>query len=313
MQANSANRVRKGKGHSTNSDVPIGLEMLCRLGNRGSLGDYPMATTMTAPVSATITDHLVGTPRAHGIDRWIFVGMAAWYIFLALVGFIPDSMMKIGMVQAGLRPPFPLVLHMHAVLMGGFLLFLLSQSWLVATGRASFHRRIGPLGGLLAGALVIVGFVLAPTMYHQVQGGLAVAPPEAHPQIQTLLLRLDNILLLQMQAGILFSLFVVLGLRNRARDPGMHKRLMIFAPAMAMGAAFARMTWLPHTIPDSPLSILACQWLALTPLFVWDVTRNRRIHPAYLLLVALYLPFNLLALSLWDTPFWHDIARWVMA
>lgn len=266
----------------------------------------------TISLPAHRSDALLGTPRAHALDRWIFVLMAGWFIVLALIGFIPDSFMKVGMVRAGLRPPFPLVLHMHAVLMGSFLLFLFSQAWLVATGRCDLHRRIGPIGGLLAVALVIVGFILAPTMYHQVYGGLSVAPPEAQGAVRGLLSRLDNILLLQMQAGILFSLFIVLALMNRSRDSGLHKRLMIFAPAMALGAAFARMFWLPHTIPASPISILGYQWLALAPLFVWDVIRNRRIHRAYAILVACYLPFNIAALLAWDTPWWHATAQRLM-
>ena len=65
---------------------------------------------------------LSGTPRAGFVDRWIFVGMAAWFIFVVLVGFIPDAIGKVQAVQAGLRPPFPIVLHMHAVAMGAFLL-----------------------------------------------------------------------------------------------------------------------------------------------------------------------------------------------
>ena len=43
-------------------------------------------------------DVLSGTPRAHAIDRWIFVFMAAWFIFVVLVGFIPDAIMKVQMV-----------------------------------------------------------------------------------------------------------------------------------------------------------------------------------------------------------------------
>ena len=89
------------------------------------------------------TDALSGTPRAHAIDRWIFVFMAVWYIAIVLTGFIPDSIMKVGMVQAGQRPPFPIVLHMHAVVMGSFLLTLLAQSWLMATGRREYHMRLG--------------------------------------------------------------------------------------------------------------------------------------------------------------------------
>lgn len=266
----------------------------------------------TISLPAPLPDALAGTPRAHALDRWIFVLMAAWFIALALAGFIPDSLMKVEMVRMGIRPPFPLVLHMHAVLMGAFLLFLLSQTWLVATGRSELHRRVGPIGGLLAVALVIVGFVLAPTMYHQVRDGLSFAPPEAQGAMRALISNLENILFLQIQAGTLFALFLVLGLSYRSRDPGFHKRLMIFAPAMALGAAFARMPWLPHTIPDSPVSILAYQWLALAPLFVWDVIRNRRLHRAYLVLVALYLPFNLLAITAWDTPWWHAFAQRVM-
>lgn len=266
----------------------------------------------TISLSAQRADALSGTARAHGLDRWIFVLMAAWFIMLALIGFIPDSVMKVEMVRAGLRPPFPPVLHVHAVLMGSFLLFLLSQTWLVANGRCALHRRVGPIGALLALALVIVGFILAPTMYHQVYAGLSVAPPQAHGAIRDLLSRLDNILFLQIQAGTLFALFIGLGLAHRSSDPGFHKRMMIFAPAMAMGAAFARMTWLPHTIPAAPVSILAYQWLALAPLFVWDVLRNRRLHRAYFFLFAAYVPFNVFAIMAWDTPWWHAAAQRIM-
>ena len=110
-------------------------------------------------------DALSGTPRAHAIDRWIFVFMAAWFILIVLTGFIPDSIMKVGMVQAGARPPFPTALHVHAVVMGSFLLVLLTQTWLMATGRKALHMQIGILGMALAALLVLVGAVLAPTMY----------------------------------------------------------------------------------------------------------------------------------------------------
>lgn len=270
-----------------------------------------MATLAYPPVHDG-RDRLTGTPRAHGLDRWIFVVTAASYIGIVLVGFIPDSLMKIEMVKAGLRAPFPPVLHAHAVLMGGYLLFLLAQTWLVATGRTARHRAVGPIGGLLAIALVIVGFVLAPTMYHQVADGLRAAPPEARPQLQGLLWQLDNILLLQCQAGLLFSLYVLLGLLARSGDSGFHKRMMVIAPAMALGAAYARMTWLPHSIPASPVSIHAYQMLSLAPLFVWDVLRNRRVHRAYWVLAATYLPIVLLTYFLWDRPAWHATARSIM-
>jgi len=272
-----------------------------------------MATVATSPVREDRRqDFLSGTPRAHALDRWIYVISAGLFIVIVLVGFIPDSMMKVEMVKAGLRAPFPPILHAHAVLMGSFLLFLLSQTWWVATGKQVRHEQLGPFGALLAVALVVVGFILAPTMYHQVADGLRIAPPEAHPAIRELLARLDNILLLQVQAGLLFALFIGLGLAARQTDPGFHKRMMLIAPTMALGAAFARMTWLPTTMPHSPLAIHIYPLLALAPLFVWDLLRNRRIHRAYLILAAAFVPLSILSEVLWDTPWWHDMAHRIM-
>src|SRR3954467_14571856 len=157
-------------------------------------------------------DALSGTPRAHAIDRWIFVGMAAWFIAIVLTGFIPDSIMKVGMVQAGTRPPFPIVLHMHAVLMGSFLLVLLTQTWLMATGRKALHMQLGVLGMVLAAALVVVGFILAPTMYYQVWGGATFGPPEVRKALAPVLPLVENILLLQISAGLMFAVFITIAI-----------------------------------------------------------------------------------------------------
>ena len=75
-------------------------------------------------------------------------------------------------MKAGARPPFPPMLHVHAVLMGSFLLLLLAQTVLMATGRkraahAARHGRDGAGRRRWSWS----GFILAPTMYHQVWGG----------------------------------------------------------------------------------------------------------------------------------------------
>src|SRR5258708_24254361 len=119
-----------------------------------------------------LTDVLTGTPRAHAIDRWIFVFMAGWFIVITLTGFIPDSLTKIAAVQAGERPPFPSVLHLHAVLMGSFLLLVLAQTTLMATGRFELHRRLGIAAFVLAPSLVLVGIVLVPTTFPQTRNAL---------------------------------------------------------------------------------------------------------------------------------------------
>lgn len=270
--------------------------------------------TVLRPTNDVVRHHdvLTGMDRAEGLDRWIFVLTAALYILIVLLGFIPDSLMKIEMVKAGLRPPFPPILHVHAVLMGSFLLFLLAQTWWAATGNVARHMRWGRFGGLLAFALIVVGFILAPTMYRQVWDGLQHAPPEAKMALQALNSRLDNILLLQMRVGVLFTLLIAIGLMARTRDSGLHKRMMIMAPAMALPAAFDRISWLPNTFPVSPLAPTLYPMLALAPLFLWDVYRNRRIHPAYWTMLAAYVPASWLVHHAWDQPWWHETARRIM-
>lgn len=257
-------------------------------------------------------DMLSGTPRAHSIDRWIFVFMAAWFIAIVLAGFIPDSLMKIEMVKTGMRPPFPLVLHLHAVLMGAFMLLLLAQTTLMATGRQEYHMQLGLLGYALAALLVVVGFVLVPTMYHQVLQGVQAAPPGAREQVQGLVRHIENIMLLQIRIGILFPLFLTIAFKARGRNAGMHKRMMFLGTVMAMPAGIDRIPWLPHTMPASPLSADLYTLVAIAPMFLWDIARNRSVHPAYVLWLAVSLPFAIAVNVLWGTDWWHHAAKQLM-
>src|SRR6185503_18248285 len=125
-------------------------------------------SNMTIAIGAdSAFDRLSGDTRTNVIDRWIYVFTAASFLAVVLAGFVPDSLAKLGAIHAGQRPPFPLVLHIHAVLMGSFLLLLLTQTVLVATGRRAWHMQLGIAALVLTPAIVITGFVLVPTIYHQ--------------------------------------------------------------------------------------------------------------------------------------------------
>lgn len=251
------------------------------------------------------TDVLSGTPRAGFIDRWIFVFMAVSFIVITLAGFIPDSLAKIAAVEAGERPPFPLILHMHAVLMGSFLLLLLAQTTLMATGRCEYHRRLGMAAFLIAPALIVVGFILASTMYHFAWNAAQTAPPEAREKLQQIVLIRDNITLLQLRIGILFPLFLAIGLRARGGNAGLHKRMMFLATAVTLPAGIDRIAWLPTTLPASPLATDLYTLLAVSPMFIWDVVRNRTIHPAYVVWLVINLVVAVAVHGLWNSAWWH--------
>jgi hypothetical protein len=257
-------------------------------------------------------DLLSGTPRAHAVDRWIYVFMAASFIVIVLAGFIPSSLEQMRGVEAGERGPFPLVLHVHAVLMGSFLLLLLAQTVLVATGRCDLHRRLGIAAMVIAPAMVVAGFILAPTSYHSLWNAAQAAPPEARAAMQGVLAFVENILLVQLRIGILFSLFLVIAMRARRGDPGLHKRMMILATAMALPAGIDRIPWLYSSLPGSPLTPDLYTLVALSPMVIWDVVRNRHVHRAYWIWLAVNAPSAVAVHGLWHTPWWHATARQIM-
>ena len=257
-------------------------------------------------------DVLSGTPRAGFVDRWIFVGMAAWFILVVLVGFIPDAIGKVQAVQAGLRPPFPIVLHLHAVAMGSFLLLLLTQTVMVATGREALHKQVGIAAFVLVPALVVIGIALAPTMYYQTWNALQIAPASARPALQQLLYIKEDILLLQISAGVLFAIFVTIALRARVKNSGLHKRMMFLATAVPLGASIDRMDWLPSSLPANPWATDLWTIVALAPMLVWDIARNRKVHQAYWIWLAIYVPACAVVDFLWDKPAWHTTARYIL-
>jgi hypothetical protein len=257
-------------------------------------------------------DRLSGTPRAHAIDRWIFVAMAAWFIGLVLLGFVPDAIGMVAAAKAGLRPPLPPILHVHAVVMGSFLLLLLGQSVLMATGRCELHKKLGIAAFALVPVLVVVGLLLAPTIYREFWSFAQAAPAELQPKLRLRLQVLDDSLLMQIRIGILFPLFMGLTLAARRDNPGLHKRMIFLATAMPMPAAIDRMHWLPNTIPSSAVGTDLYILAAVAPLFIWDVVRNRRVHQAYWIWIGISLPFCLVVYSLWNTPWWFAVAPRLM-
>jgi hypothetical protein len=257
-------------------------------------------------------DVLSGTPRAGFVDRWIYVFTAGLFVVIILTGFIPDSVTKIAAVQSGARPPFPIVLHMHAVLMASFLLLLLTQTVLMATGRRDLHMRVGVAAFVVAPALVLVGLVLVPTMYHETSNALAAAGPEARANLQQALLRKDNVTLLQLRIGLFFPLFLLVGLRARGINAGLHKRMMILASAMPLAAGLDRITWLPNTFPASAVASDLYILAAVSPMFIWDVVRNRRVHEAYLVWLGVNVPVALMLYTVWDKPWWHTTVQRLM-
>jgi hypothetical protein len=245
-------------------------------------------------------------PRTRQIaERQIFVFMAAMFVALTLAGFVPSSLAKIAAVQSGQRPPFPPVLHVHAALMGAWLLLLLAQSALIAGGRRVMHRSLGLVGALLLPAIVVSGVLLIGVTWSSIWGPAAAAsmPPDVLAETRIFI---SNVLLMQGRALILFPVFVIWALLVRRRDRDAHTRLMFLGTAVPLVAGLDRLGgalgW--TTLPGSPLALDLYMLASVLPLLVWDLRRHRQVHYTTRVWLAANLPLAVATNLLWNSDWW---------
>ena len=188
-------------------------------------------------------------------------------------------------------PPLSPLLHIHAVVMSGWVVLLALQSALVAARRVRWHRRIGVLGAGWAALLVAVGSI---TTVHaavrEVRGHTARAVG------QVVVTSLD---LAQMA---LFGAFVTIAIWQRRR-PGVHKRLMLLTIACMLPDALAR---LPVTFMTNELILVGLYGFVIASTAI-DTIRHRRLHPAFvwggLTLLTLFTALLFIATRPWWIAF----------
>ncbi|HEV8408724.1 MAG TPA: hypothetical protein VGQ34_12405 [Sphingomicrobium sp.] len=264
--------------------------------------------------SATIIGNSnLGRGRGNGIaaaiDHWIYVFMAGWFVVITLVGFVPDSIGLVAAARSGVRPPLPPILHLHALLMGSLLLLLLAQTILMARGKRGRHQRLGRAMFVLAPAIFLVWLILVPTIYQQYWHAAHV--PGASILVRKLSGALDDIFLGQLRVGVLFPLFVFVGLSARRSDPEMHKRMMILAIATILSPAIARMRWLPRPLPGL-MSFDLYMLLIVSPMLLWDVIRTRTVPRPYLVWIGCYAVVSIPVYALTGSAWWHAAVPRIM-
>ena len=184
---------------------------------------------------------------------------------------------------------------MHAVLMGTWLTLLLAQS--------TFDRDSPARCTAARDGLTRAGPCDCPHRHRtdsddarRALDGLPYCSPEFAAQLAARLKFSANILLFQIRAGVVFGALVWLALRARSTDAGLHKRLMILATLVLMPAALDRMSWLPSTLPQSPLTMEIYPLVLLLPMFLWDLYRQRQVHRAYLIYALINAPLVILTI-----------------
>jgi hypothetical protein len=262
-------------------------------------------------ITATISDTVAGDAAARRtfFYFWMAVAMAA----TAFIGFAPTFWLP--MAQG--IPERINVLAIHGVLFYCWTLFVIYQAWLVAAGNVARHREVGMIGVSLATAMTIFGVLAAINAAKRATALNFGAGGEAF-------------MVVAIADLFLFVTFVISAIRNVHRAEW-HKRLMLSATAVTLGAAIGR-PFIVYIVmgghpppfigtvglagfnaPPAPVNgVLAPQLAALLFIVVGMVRDWRvlgKVHPAYWWAGGFGLAVHVLKMPLSDTAMWHGFAR----
>ncbi len=225
-----------------------------------------------------------------GKDRRIYTWAAVGFVLIVLTGFARTYYLK-GLFGT---PALPRLLHLHGLVMTLWVALFIIQVRLVAGRRTDLHRRMGMIGGVLAGLVVVVGVT---TAIDAARRGASPGPP---PLV---------FLVVPLGEMLMFAIFVGSALYFRRRSE-IHKRLMLLSIGALMAAAVARIP-LEFIRAGGPLAFFGLTDLFLIACIAFDTVKHRRLHPAFGWGVLLLIASQPLRLMLAGTDAWMRFATWL--
>jgi hypothetical protein len=230
---------------------------------------------MTMTMAESTRDDAVSAVRPTP-DRIFYPALA---ILISTIGFGGFAFTYFGRMIGGSYPPAGFPLHLHG--WSFFLWYLLFplQAVLIARGKYAQHRILGTISVALVVLMAFTGVLVLTVRVEE-------AVRNSAPQVWLLYgpLFLSNLILFV----AFYAAAILMATKNRFQA---HKRLMIVAAAVGVGAGFARV--IMFATGFHPLSIpagtLGCAIFLIIGM-CYDRYTRRAVHPAYWIgLVALLL------------------------
>jgi hypothetical protein len=204
------------------------------------------------------------------IERRFFTTMVIAMALFVVVGFMPSYFLRsVVSTPISLRVPLTPLVHLHAVVGFAWMAFLIWQAQLIREKRHQRHMRNGLIGAGIALAIVAVGVAVA---IDSARGGRQ--PPGWTP---------TSFIAIPLGTVVMFGGFVAAALWWRRR-PDYHKRLMLIGTTAVLVPAGARMStlWLQGILPPGPPGGMMLTDIFILALFVYDLKKQGRLHPATL-------------------------------
>lgn len=235
------------------------------------------------------TDKSTKATHRDGDDRKFFVGFAALLGFLVLAGFVPSSMARI---DAG---SFESVHILHGVTFLLWYMLFFSQALLIRNGNVKLHMTIGSVSIFLVVAMVVTGaLVMQKAWLDGTTGDPSMTPA------QFIVFPFSDLLL--------FSFFYGMAILFR-KKADVHKRFIVFAGLLMMGAALSRVV---DTLGLSPQLVGPLVLALFIILVVYDWRTLRRVHPVTIIGFVLLILRVVAAFTLAASPEWEAFVSWML-
>jgi len=226
-----------------------------------------------------------------GGRTFFFTGLSLAMFFIVLVGFSRTYYLK----SAFGTPELTLLYHVHGAVFTSWMLLMILQPALVATGRTPLHRRLGVVGGVLTAAMVVLGYLVSVDLARR-----GSAPP-GMSALAFMPVALATV--------VVFPALVGSALWWR-QYPATHKRLMLLATMELLPAGVGR--W-PVLSQGGPLVFFGGADLAIVALLVYDRIATGRFHPATVWGGAFLVTSQVVRVLIGFTETWQAFARWLIA
>lgn len=245
----------------------------------------------------------VSTPECfapfHEQDRAFFLAFVALSWLAIVMGFSPE----LGGQLKGLAPYPPLIVHVHAVVFGGWMVLFTAQIWLIRSRRLDLHRRLGLIAVPMVPVMVVLGVATS-----LVSRGLRFESGQ-NEMLAFMIVPLTDM--------VLFPSFAIPALLFR-KDPALHKRLMLLAVATLLPAAFGRWIgpWILVHFGDGFFGFMAQSYLGPNVMILAAMVHDRltrgRVHAVYVIAVPWLLAVQAFTSAIYHWTGWMPLAQWMI-
>jgi hypothetical protein len=240
-----------------------------------------------ATIIATEPPQQRPSPRTR--EHQFFWGMSLLMTLIVFIGFSRTYFLASYFHAKPLAAP---IVHIHAAAFTSWMLLLLAQTSLAASGRTNIHRRLGIAGMVLAPIVFVLGVVVATEMLRR----LSTAPGLDSSRIYAVAL--------SEVTGFIVPTLWAFRLRRRS---AYHKRLIIIGTIAMMTAGFGR--WPVHALLHKPLPAMVCTFALLLLVIAYDLATIRKVHRATALGGAWVVCIELGAIAVSSTAEWHQLTN----